>query len=99
MGLLLIVLLIWEAMQVANMQMNLSIGVTPSKLAAYLGFGVVVFGLIKFLLAVTNDPALFAYVGLVLVLAIGYGAWMKFQEPETAPPPAAPAGTDGGFTA
>lgn len=99
MGLLLIVLLIWEAMQLANMQMNLSIGVTPSKLAAYLGFGVVALGLIKFLLAVTNDPALFAYVGLILILAVGYGAWMKFQEPETAATPPAPGGTDGGFTA
>lgn len=99
MGLLLIALLIWEAMQIADMQANLSIGVTPSKLAAYLGFGVVAFGLIKFLFAVTNEPALFAFVGLILVLAIGYGAWMKFQEPEAAAPPAASGGTDGGFTA
>ena len=59
------------------------------------------FGILKFMLAVTSDvkPSLFAWVGLILVLAIGYGAWMKFQEPETAPPPAAPTGTDGGFTA
>ncbi len=99
MGILLIALLAWEGMQAANMQMNLSIGVTPSKLAAYLGFGVVVFGLIKFLIAVTNEPALFAFVGLILILAVGYGAWMKFQEPETAAPPMAPGGTDGGFTA
>lgn len=100
MGFLLIGLLIWEAMQVAGTKINVSMPVSASKLSAYLGFGVVAFGLIKFLLAVTNDPALFAYVGVVLVLAIGYGAWMKFQEPETATaPPAAPGGTDGGFTA
>ncbi|MEO8422946.1 MAG: hypothetical protein ABI595_03430 [Actinomycetota bacterium] len=100
MGLFLIALLIWEAMQIADMQEKFSIGVTPSKLAAYLGFGVVAFGLIKFLFAVTNEPALFAFVGLILILAIGYGAWMKFQEPETvAAPPMAPGGTDGGFTA
>jgi len=100
MGLLLIALLVWEGTQLANMQMNLGVGLTPSKLAAYLGFGVVVFGLIKFLFAVTNDAALFAFVGLILILAVGYGAWMKFQEPETAmPPPMAPGGTDGGFTA
>ena len=36
------------------MPMNLSIGVTPSKGTAYLGFAVVVFGLLKFILAVTN---------------------------------------------
>ena len=53
-----------------------------------------VFGLLKFLLVVTNEPALGAFIGLVLILAIGYGAWMRFQEPvsiatttDTAPPP------------
>jgi hypothetical protein len=100
MGILLIVLLIWEGTQLANMPMNLSIGVTPSKGTAYLGFAVVVFGLLKFLLAVTNEPALGAWVGLILLLAIAYGSWMRFQEPEdVTAPPMAPGGTDGGFTA
>jgi hypothetical protein len=99
MGLLLIVLLIWEGIQLANMPMNISIGVTPSKGTAYLGFAVVVFGLLKFILAVTNHGALGAWIGLILILAIAYGSWMKFQEPETAAAPPAPGGTDGGFTA
>lgn len=98
MGIALIALLVWQGIQVANIPMNLSIGVTPSKGTAYLGFGVVAFGLIKFLLAVTNEPALFAFVGLILILAVGYGAWMKFQEPEGAAPPMASGGS-GGFSA
>ena len=70
-------------------------------MSAYLGFGVVVFGILKFLLVLTSDvkPSLFGWIGLILILAIGYGAWMKFQEPETATPPPAPGGSDGGFTA
>ncbi len=99
MGILLIVLLIWEGIQLANMPMNFSIGVTPSKGTAYLGFAVVVFGLLKFILAVTNHGALGAWIGLILLLAIGYGSWMKFQEPDAATPPMASDGTDGGFTA
>lgn len=101
MGILLIVLLAWEAVQLSNMQMNLSIGVTPSQGSAYLGFAVVAFGLLKFILAVTNEPALFAWVGLVLLIVIAYGSWMKFQEPAgaSATPPAPSSGGDGGFSA
>ncbi len=58
MGILLIILLIWEGIQLANAPVNLSIGVTPSQGTAYLGFAVVVFGLLKFILVVTNEPAL-----------------------------------------
>jgi hypothetical protein len=99
MGILLIILLIWEGTQLANMPMNLSIGVTPSQGTAYLGFAVAVFGLLKFILAVTNHGALGAWVGLVLLVAIAYGSWMKMQEPDAAAPPSAPGGTDGGFSA
>jgi hypothetical protein len=100
MGILLIILLIWEGIQLANAPVNLSIGVTPSQGTAYLGFAVVVVGLLKFVLVVTNEPALGAWIGLILLLAIGYGSWMRLQEPETAPPPpASSGGSDGGFTA
>ena len=59
-----------------------------------------VFGLLKFILAVTNHGALGAWIGLILLIAIGYGSWMKFQEPDDAvPPPMASGGSDGGFTA
>ena len=100
MGILLIVLLIWEVVQLSNMQMNLSIGVTPSQGSAYLGFAVVVFGLLKFVLVVTNDPAIGAWIGLILLIVVGYGSWMRFQEPAgaSAAPPSS-SGGDGGFSA
>jgi hypothetical protein len=101
MGLCLIVLLIWEALQIAGAGGNINLPISASKAGAYLGFGVVVFGILKLILVLTSavKPSLFGWVGLILVLALGYGAWMKFQEPEIAPPPAAPTGSDGGFTA
>jgi hypothetical protein len=102
MGLCLIALLILEVMEAAGAAENLKLPISPSKASAYLGFGVVIFGVLKLIIVLTSDvkPSLFGWVGLVLILAVGYGAWMRFQEPETAaPPPMAPGGTDGGFTA
>lgn len=78
-GLLTIALIAWEGMQLAGQ--NLDVGAPASTISAYLGFGVLVFGLLKFLLVVSNSPGIGAFIGLVLILAIGYGAWMRFQEP------------------
>ena len=81
------------------MQMNLSIGVTPSQGSAYLGFAVVAFGLLKFVLVVTNEPAIGAWIGLILLIVIGYGSWMRFQEPAGASGAPPSGGGDGGFSA
>lgn len=100
MGIVLIVLIVWEVMQIAGSAGSIKLPVSASKGTAYLGFGAAAFGLIKFILAVTNHGALFAYVGVILILGVAYGSWMKFQEPESsAPPAAASGGTDGGFSA
>lgn len=90
-GLLAIALLIWEGMQLAGQSIDL--GQPASRISAYLGFGVLVFGVLKFLLVMTNEPAFGAFIGIILILAIGYGAWMRFQEPVVvvrAPGPSAP---------
>lgn len=92
-ALLTIAVVVWEAMAVANVAMN--VGMSTSKISAYLGFGALVFTAIKFIFALTNSPAFGAFVGLILALALGYGAWMRFQEPETAMPPPPPGGTTG----
>ncbi len=100
MGIVLIVLIVWEVMQITGSAGNMKLPVSASKGTAYLGFGAAAFGLIKFILAVTNHGALFAYVGVILILGVAYGSWMKFQEPEgAAPPAAASGGGDGGFSA
>ena len=101
MGLCVIVLLVWEGIQAAGAAGNIKLPIAPSKASAYLGFGVVVFGVLKLLLVLVSDvkPSLFGWLGLILILAVGYGAWMKFQEPETAATPPTPGGTDSGFNA
>ena len=95
-GLLVIALIAWEGMQMAGQSVD--VGQPASKISAYLGFGVLVFGVLKFVLVVTNSPGLGAFIGIVLILAIGYGAWMRFQEPvamsttpTTSPPPPPPS--------
>jgi hypothetical protein len=101
MGLCVLALLIWEGIQLAGAGANIKIPISASKVSAYIGFGVAGFGILKIILVLVSDvkPSLFGWVGLILILAVGYGAWMKFQEPESAAPPMASGGTDGGFTA
>lgn len=101
MGLCVIVLLIWEGMQAAGMAGNIKLPISASKASAYVGFGVVGFGILKLILVLTSEvkPSLFGWLGLILILAVGYGAWMRFQEPEGAAPAAPSGGGDGGFSA
>ncbi|MCA1726693.1 MAG: hypothetical protein LC722_03265 [Actinobacteria bacterium] len=97
----LIALIVWEILPLANV--NLNMNVPHSKVSAGIAGAVVLFGIIKFIMVITNEPGFGSYLGIVLLLAIAYGAYMKFQEPATvagpgpaAPPPPPPAG--GGFS-
>jgi hypothetical protein len=60
----------------ANMNMG---NMSADKLTGFIGLGVAGFGLLKFILAVTNTPGWAAFVGLLLLVAIGWGAWQKVQ--------------------
>jgi hypothetical protein len=88
MGILLIVLLLFEVSKLANMSMQLPIA--PSKAAAYLGFAVVGFGVLKFILVLTSEVSagLGAWVGIILLAALGYASflYLKAEEAATAPP-------------
>jgi len=85
MGILLIVLILFEISKLANMSMQLPI--EPSKATAYLGFAVVAFGVIKFLLAVTNEPGFGAWIGIILLAALGYFSFLYLKAEETAVAP------------
>jgi hypothetical protein len=90
--LLVIALLVWEGLALSNMEIN-----APRALvSAGLGAAIVLFTILKVL--VDNQQIyLWAWVGLILALVIGYGGWMRWQEHQagggttsmggTAPPP------------
>jgi hypothetical protein len=101
MGILLIILVIWEVVQLANMTENLSIGIAPTKGSAYLGFAVVGFGILKFIIVLTSSvkPSFFGWLGLVLLVVLGYGSWMKFQEVEATTMGGGSSAGDSGFSA
>jgi hypothetical protein len=86
MGLALIVLLIFEGTQLANVNMNLPIA--PTKTSAYLAFAVGVCAILKILLVLTSSikPSLFAWIGLLLALGVAYGGYLQFKAPEAASP-------------
>ena len=103
MFLLLIALLAWEVMLALGTLRSANLPMPAGQITLILGGAVVVFGLLKFFLALT---AVFigAFVGLICLLAIAYGTWMQYQEPAAAgPPPGAgpppPPAAGGGFSA
>ena len=96
--LLVIVLLVWEGLAVANVRID----APQALLSAGIAGMIVLFTILKII--VDNDSLyIFAWIGLLLALAIGYGGWMRWQEHQAGataggttmgPPP-----TDtGGFT-
>ena len=97
--LLVIVLLVWEGLALANVEMNVPRALVSAGIAA----GILLFTILKII--VDNDSIyIFAWIGLLLALAIGYGGWMRWQEHQAAgggmggttmgPPPS----DTGGFT-
>jgi hypothetical protein len=79
-GLLAIALIVLGVLTMTGTMANMNMGtMTPDTLVGWLGAGVFVFGIIKFLIVLFNEVAWGAFIGLVLLVAIGYGAWQKLQ--------------------
>ena len=79
-GLLAIALIVVGVLSMTGGMANMNLGnMSADKLTGFIGLGVAGFGLLKFILAVTNTPGWAAFVGLVLLVAIGWGAWQKVQ--------------------
>ena len=95
--LLAIALVAWEGMNLAGVKVQ----APRSLISAGIAAAIVVFTLLKIL--VDNDfIQIFAWIGLLLALVIGYGGWMRWQEHQasggTAGMPPAPGDSTGGFT-
>ncbi|HJQ72953.1 MAG TPA: hypothetical protein VJ887_06030 [Actinomycetota bacterium] len=79
-GLLAIALIVVGVLSMTGSMANMNMGsMSADKLTGFLGLGVAVFGLLKFIFALTESPGWAAFVGLVLLVAIGWGAWQKVQ--------------------
>jgi hypothetical protein len=104
MFILLLGLVAWEVMLALGTLRNVNLPLPASRITLILAGATVFFGLLKFLLAL-GGVFIGAFIGLIVLLAIAYGAYMRYQEPESAagpPPPATgpppPAAGGGGFT-
>jgi hypothetical protein len=79
-GLLAIALVVVGVLSMTGSMANMNMGsMSADKLTGFLGLGVAAFGLLKFVFALTESPGWGAFVGLVLLVAIGWGAWQKVQ--------------------
>jgi hypothetical protein len=79
-GLLAIALIVVGILSMTGSMANMNMGgMSADKITGFLGLGVAGFGLLKFLLVLFNNPGWAAFVGLVLLVAIGWGAWQKVQ--------------------
>ena len=83
-GLILLVLVVWQAIRLANIEFE--IGVSPSMVTAALSVLLVIFTLIRFLdkpgggiADSVIDRTIWAWLGLVLSVVIVVGAWMNMQ--------------------
>ncbi len=83
-GLLLIVLVVWQAIRLANI--NFEIGVTPSMITAALAVLLFIFTLIRFIAKPGGgladsivDRTIWAWIGLALSIVIVVGAWMNMK--------------------
>jgi hypothetical protein len=95
-GLLVIALLVWEVVQLANLHASWNLPVATGLISLGLAAATLLFTIIKFL--ADNEARHWpAWVGLILAVVVGIGGWLRFSEgaaAETAaappPPPAAP---------
>jgi hypothetical protein len=87
-GLVLIGLIVWEVMPMAGVEAN--VGTTsPSLMSAILGGVSALLGLIVFLMSLSGIRW-GAFLGLLAVAALAYGAYVRYTERAT-PPPGPPA--------
>ena len=83
-GLLALALLVWQAIRVANL--NVELGVTPSMITAALAVLLAIFTFIRFIdkpggsfVEDAVERTFWAWLGLALVIVIVAGAWLNMQ--------------------
>ena len=75
-GLLAIALIVWQAIRLANI--NLEIGIGPAMVTTFLAALLLLFTVIKFF-ADSEARTWAAWVGLILAIVVAAGAWLNMQ--------------------
>ena len=79
-GLLTIAVIVLGVLSMTGTMANMNMGsMSADKLVGFLAIGAAAFGLLKFLLVLTNEVGWAAFVGLILIAVIAWGAWQKIQ--------------------
>ena len=89
-GILVIALLVWEGLAAAGTNINLGT-TSPALIGAVLGAATFVFGIINFIQSL-DGLRIGAWIGLIALIGIAYGSYVRFQESKlggSVPPPAA----------
>ena len=77
-GLIAIALVVWQALRVANIELEL--GVTASMVTAALALLLVIFAFIRFVDTPSAlDRTFWAWLGLALAIVVAVGAWLNMQ--------------------
>jgi hypothetical protein len=80
MGLGAIAMIVLGVLSMTGSMASMNMGtMSMDKLLGFLGLGTAAFGLLKFIFVLTNNPGWAAFVGLILLVAVGYGAWQRVQ--------------------
>jgi cation transport ATPase len=77
-GLLTIVLLAWLAVRLASV--NIPLPVSTAMTGALIGALIAVFGIIKLLTILGDEPTIWAWIGTILAILVAVGAFMAVQE-------------------
>src|SRR5213593_4790025 len=84
-GILAVLLVIWVVFDVGGMPID--VGVPRSTVTVGLAGATVLLGLLKVLVILPSDSFVGAWLGVVLLLALGYGALLTWLEPKEPAPP------------
>jgi len=77
-GLLAIALIVWQALRLANIELEL--GITPAMITAALAALMLIFTFIRWIDAPSGfDRTIWAWLGLALAILVAVGAWLNMQ--------------------
>jgi hypothetical protein len=72
-----------------------AVGEQGRAITTWLTGAIIVTGVLKFVIVLFNQARFFAWAGLILILVLAYGGYMRWQEPSVQAPPPRRGDADG----